>query len=223
MPLIKNKRYLRHFKKSQILLISPKEFYENWSKIKAKPYLQNLLKDFFLLMFWTGRRPIELLDLKGEDFRRTALKEENEMYRDYLLIDTHTKKGGNDVEIMFVFEQIPELERLWSRIQGCPPEFRYFELLRTRGTDTLNWKTKAGESRSQTYEAPTKKFWYWSNKYFEVPPYFFRHNRFSTMVNEGATYEDIKIWKGAKSTSSVDPYISPTQGTLRRIGKSQKM
>jgi len=223
MPKIKNKRYLKHFKKRQIELITPKEFYENWRKIKAKPHLQNLLKDFFLLLFWTGRRPIEILNLKGEDFRRTQLKEDNGMYRDYFLIDTHTKKGGNDVEIMLVFEQIPELEHLYTRIQGYPPEFRYFELLRTRGTDTLNWFTKAGEPRTKVYDAPSKKAWYWSNKYFGIPPYFFRHNRFSTMVNEGGTYEDVKIFKGAKTSSSVDPYISPNQKTLRRIGSGFKI
>ncbi len=223
MPLIKNKRYLKHFKKRQIELISPKEFYENWEKINAKPHLQNLLKDYFLLLFWTGRRPVELLDLKGEDFRRTSLKEEDGIYQDYLLIETHTKKGGNDVEIMLVFKQIPKLEQVYQRIQGCPPDFRYFELLRTRGKNTLYWKTKAGEPRSQEYEEPSKKIWYWSNKYFGVPAYFFRHNRFSTMVNEGGTYEDVKIFKGAKTSSSVDPYISPNQQTLRRIGSGLKL
>lgn len=222
MPTIKNKRYLKHFKKRQIELISPKEFYENWSKIKAKPYLQNLLKDFFLLLFWTGRRPVELLNLKGENVRKTQLKEDDGIYKDYLILDIETKKGGNDVEIMLVFEQIPELDPLWQRIEGCPSDFRYFELLRTRGINELKWKTKSGEPRNKIYDEPSKKIWYWSNKYFGVPAYFFRHNRFSTMVNEGRTYEDIKIFKGAKSSASVDPYISPDQRTLRRLGGTLK-
>lgn len=228
MPLIKNKRYLKHFKKRQIELISPKEFYENWGQIKAKPHIQNLLKDFFLLMFWTGRRPVEILNLKGDDLRRTALKEPNGNYRDYLLINTHTKKGGNDVEIMLVFEQIPQLEQFWERIQGCPADFMYFSLLRTRGKNTLHWKTRPtedypnGEPKSKTYDEPTKKIFYWSTKYFGVPAYFFRHNRFSTMVSEGATFQDIKIFKGAKSPNSVEPYISPDKETLRKLGANLK-
>jgi len=219
MPKIKNKRYLKHFKKKQIELISPKEFYENWRKIKALPHLQNLLKDFFLLLFWTGRRPVELLNLRGENFTKTQYKEKDGMFKDYFVIDVETKKGGNDVEIQLVFEQLPEFDKLWNRIQGCPPEFRYFELLRTRGTDTLNWETKEGEPRNKTYEAPSKKIWYWSNKYFDVPPYFFRHNRFSTMVIGGATLQDLKFFKGAKTIASVEPYISPDKETMRRLGQ----
>ena len=39
------------------------------------------------------------------------------------------------------------------------------------------------------------------------------------MKIEGATFEDIKTFKGAKTMASVEPYISPDEETLRELGK----
>ena len=218
MPKIKNERYLRHFKRGKIEPISPKEFYDNWKKIQAPYHLQNLLKDYFLLLYWTGRRPVEILDLKGKDFRQTTLKDKGGTWKDYLAIQTHTKKGGKEVEIFLVFEQIPELSKLWGRIQGCPNDFMVFWLLRTTQKQELKWITKDNIEKSKIYDRPSKKVFYWCIKYFGVPPYFFRHNRFSTMKIEGATFEDIKTFKGAKTLASVECYISPDEETLRELG-----
>ena len=218
MPLIKNPRYLRHFKKGKIEPISPKEFYEALEKIKAPYHVERLMKDYFLLLYWTGRRPVEILDLKGEDFRATTLKDQDGTWKDYLSIQTHTKKGGKEVEIFLIFDQIPQLRNLWERLQGCPSDFVVFWLLRTTGNCTLKWVTKEGEERTKTYLEPSKKIWYWANKYFGVPPYFFRHSRFSSMVRDGSSFEDIKIFKGAKTMSSVECYISPDEAKLKELG-----
>jgi len=239
MPKIKNKRYLQHFKKRKIDLISPKEFYEKLNNIKARPHLQNLLKDFFLLLYWTGRRPVEILELKGEDFHTRLLKEKEEsekqgkeIFKEYLTIDTHTKKGGNEVEIHLLFENIPGLKKFWERIEGVPKDFEIFSLLISRNGQYISWKTKQKEfildgkpalipskNRKKYYEEKCKRVYYWCNKYFGVPPYFFRHNRFSSMKINGASFEDIKTFKGAKSMASVEPYISPDEETLRGLGR----
>lgn len=232
MPKIKNKRYLTHFKKGKIETMASDEFYEKLARVKGKYHIENLLKDYFLLLYWTGRRPVEILDLIGEDFRQTSLKEKDGSKRDYLAIQTHTKKGGKPVEIFLVFEQIPQLKELWTRIQGIPADFPVFGLLRSRSKQKVSWKTKELELiingqvgikpsklKEKEYDKPEKNIFYWCVKYFGVPPYFFRHNRFSLMKQEGASFEDIKTFKGAKTMASVEPYINPTEEKLRELGR----
>lgn len=219
MATIKNERYLRHFKKGKIEPIWPKEFYENLNKIESKQHLTQLLKDFFLLLYWTGRRPVEILELRGENFRRTTLKERDEVWKDYLVIDADTKKGGKPVEIFLVFDQIPGLKEFWERISGAPADFPIFALLKCKDIQNVWWFSKKGKKMEKVYPRPAKLVYWWSKKYFGVPTYFFRHNRFSIMKNQGASFEDIKIFKGAKTMKSVEPYISPDEETLRALGR----
>lgn len=213
---------MKHFKRGRIEIISPQEFYQKLGDMKAPYHLEKLLKEFFMLLFWTGRRPVELLELKRDDVRITMLKSKDGVWKQYLAIDVDTKKGGKPVEIFLVMDQIPGLKDFWERISGAPPDFQYFWLLQTKKGQEVTWKTRDGEKRSKFYEEKCKNVYYWSVKFFGVPPYFFRHNRFSTMKIDGASFDDIKTFKGAKTMSSVEPYISPDEETLRELGSRLK-
>jgi len=56
----------------------------------------------------------------------------------------------------------------------------------------------------------------------EMCPYFFRHNRLSKLANEGVDVYTLKKFKGAKTISSVEPYIILAGSDLKKIADKVK-
>jgi integrase len=217
--------------------IRNKTFYKKWDRIKANNAgLDNTLRNYFLLLYWTGRRPSELLELKRQDFKEFGRKNELTGRRKYLFFESQTKKKGNPVSIYLPFEHVPKLQEFWDWIQGLPPDFLVFGALQSRSTKNIKYtlnkrvyvqvegfgyvKTDRTipEYREKRHETPAHRITYWSNLFFGVAPYFFRHNRFSSMAEKGMTTDDIRYFKGAKTEKSVYPYIHATGRKAKEIG-----
>jgi hypothetical protein len=56
----------------------------------------------------------------------------------------------------------------------------------------------------------------------EMCPYFFRHNRLTKLANEGVDIYTLKQFKGAKSLSSVEPYIVKAGSNLKKLVRKLK-
>lgn len=219
MPKILNERYKLHFRVGHFDLMHPSEFYKKLNTIKAQPHLLTTLKYYFLLLYWTGRRPVQVLEFKREHFRETTKAGIR-----YLEIECLPKKGENPVTIYLVFDNIPLLQKAWEWLSTAPMDFKPFYLLFSNKKNHLvNWTGKAGQKHQKTYDNLSARVFYWANKFFEVPPYFFRHNAYSYLVNVlDADFNDIKFWKGAKTEKSVACYIHPSQKKLQAIAQKLK-
>lgn len=220
MPKITNKRYKLHFKSGEFEVMPPKEFYAGLKEIEAKPYLLSVLKYYFLLLYWTGRRPIEILELKRENFKKTSLLDkEKAVWDEYLKIYCPAKKGSYPVIVYLAFDNVPFLEDLWDWLQGGPPDFLPFYLLHSKHMQIIRWKTKAGIPRERENKNLSGRILYFSKKFFDVPPYFFRHNRFTDVGLKTGDFNTVKAFKGSKTLASVDPYIHRTAEQMRKIAK----
>jgi len=158
-----NKRYLQHFKRGHFDLMLPPEFYEKMNKIEVRPHLQFVLKYYFLLQYWTGRRPSQVLEFQRKDFRQ--------IYRQgvrFLEINCEPKKGENPITLYLVFDNIPLLNEFWEWLETHPPNFWPFYLLHHRGKrHFVKWKSKEnGEIvvKTKGYPNIAANVIYWSNK-----------------------------------------------------------
>lgn len=221
MPKITNKRYSLHFKKGKFEPMQKEEFYQRLNKINVKPHLLNPFKYFFLILYWSARRPIQVLELTRGQLRKTTLKDiKTGEWNDFLEIEPAPRKGEKPVTIYLMFDNIPLLADFWNWAEGAPEDFKPFYMLKSKQKHTVKWKTKTGQLREKENEYISSRMWYWANKFFEIPPYFLRHNRYTVMRLNGATFEEIKTFKGAKTMASVEVYVHPDEETLRSISKN---
>ena len=52
-----------------------------------------------------------------------------------------------------------------------------------------------------------------------IPPYFLRHNRFSSMAQNGVSMNQIQNFKGAKTAESVQAYVHQSSEQGKKIAK----
>jgi site-specific recombinase XerD len=82
---------------------------------------------------------------------------------------------------------------------------------------------KSGKIRE--YIETTSKLRYHIPKWFEdvipdsINPYYLRHNRFSKMSLKGASVQDIKNMKGAKSIASAEYYIHMNTKKAKQLAR----
>lgn len=135
-------------------------------------------KFLIAMLYLTGARPSELLDLKREDF---------EVYYDYINVLLRTKKRG-----------YPRTIQLWNDA----PYVRSIILPYIEYLDRENMEL------AFTFQTPTWVrvivYRLSNNKYC---PYNFRHSRLTKMAKAGAGPFELMQWKGAKRFDSISPYI----------------
>lgn len=141
------------------------------------------------LLYFTGARPSELLELEKKDFLVTET---------YIKIKVPTKKkktGGK-----------------WSL------KYREIQLARGFGKDKDNlieliaWYVQRAEEGIM-FPMTTRNLHYIVNTLAKKGlnrrgcPYLFRHNRLTMQATKGATVEELMYFKGASDIRSVSPYL----------------
>jgi integrase len=209
MPLIKNERY-KGFKDTGFIdFIKSPEFCTKVETIHTNGVAKtNQLRAFFRIIYLTSRRPSEILELRLKDFKED----------DGLKIHFQTKKGGEPTTL--ILPPSPITQKIQDYIKTIVmPEQLLFPLLRSDNTQTIRYKTKAGEPREKKYLRVNTVTFRAAIKYFGVPPYFFRHNRLSMVMDNGGTLEDARYIKGAKGYSSVIPYAHMSTARAKKIAR----
>jgi hypothetical protein len=96
-----------------------------------------------------------------------------------------------------------------KKIMPDAPIFYYF-ISKARNKPKyikFNKLTHEHEKVQGNYSKAGNRIYYFCYKWFKLPPYFFRHNRFTLMFQSGATIEDIRLSKLGKTENCARVYI----------------
>lgn len=171
------------YKKSIEAVITPEEFKEIWARCNT-----DKKKLIMGVLYLTGARPIELINLTPKDF---TMDEEKE----WVTVRLPTAKLGT--------------------AKGFVIRDRRLEIKKDAGDGAMGWiydyvKQWNPEVKlipgSETDRSRIKQIVYetTANKYC---PYSFRHSRMTALSRGGADVSELMLWKGAKSSGSVDAYL----------------
>lgn len=204
---VTNINYRNMIEKGIIKILMIEDIKKALDNITGKHRLMG--RAFIILYYYTGARPIELFKLKGRDIKREGNK---------LLINIPGAKKGLPRTITLFYNR-PLIAEFYNYVLGCMPEMFLFYGFKGERKTIIKGKE---------YIDSTYKLRYYFNKWFEnvieggIPPYYLRHNRFSKSIMEGATPEQIKYLKGAKTMKSVEPYIHLSIQESKKLSKFLK-
>jgi integrase len=146
-------------------------------------------KVLLILLYYTGARPSELLELTKENFRITEKT---------LFVSIPTKKRGETRTIPLPLKN-PRIRLVAEFVSAISPGIKFL--------------------RSRFKNIDSVKFFVYKVSDNKYTPYFFRHNLLSILANSGASVYELKTWKGAKSIKSVEPYIRLAGTDLKKFEK----
>lgn len=199
MPKYTDKRMLGFQSVKGFEPIEQQEFAECLDKVDHKS--KEAARAILILLYYTGCRPIEALELTRNSFKKEGR---------HLIVFFPGVKGGNIGSISLSLNNKHIVELAGYVLQNWFPEqLVFFELLGVRkmGVKFVKIKNKGGDvSLIQSFDK-TYKVRYLVQKTFGTVPYFFRHNRFSRAMMKGASLAQIKELKRAKSEASCYVYL----------------
>lgn len=211
---IKNPAYRKIIDERVIDIITPKKFMETWKTIPENDLKLKQFKYFMFLLFWTGARPSELLRVLPKDFRVVHRGKYS-----LLELKLFTRKSGQTRVIRLRTSLIPEAINIWKWAMQHFDDYLLFHALISRATTKVKLHGKNTQGTIKTYRNVSRNVLTLCNKYFGVPPYFFRHNRFSDMAEKGASVQEIQYFKGAKTLASVLVYLELSGKKAEDISK----
>lgn len=216
MPKIKNENYKQFIDKGLISILSYDDLKNALSNIKGihGKYVKEG-RALLIALYYTGGRPVEVLDLKPKQIQKKDT---------YVTIEMQAAKRGLNRTIFLPYRYSAVKELYQYATVLFSDMFMFFHY---RGKNRKIVKLKSGESRE--YLVTTDKLYYHLKKWFNgvvdhktISPYFLRHNRFSQLAEQGLTPEELRQLKGSKTTSSVQPYLHLSSRTAKRIAKHIK-
>lgn len=211
--MVKNEAYRKFIDKGIIDIITKDQLK---AALKNIPYKYNREgRALLITLFYTGARPVEALGLKGKDIT---------MFKGYYVaVRLETAKKGKTRTLMLLHKD-PLVRELYDYAIRCFPEALLFYHYRSEYTR----KTKSKFGKDLERKEVSDKLRYHIKKWFKgvipesITTYFLRHNRFSSLAQEGVSPQDIKEFKGAKSITSVDPYIHLSTKKLTELARRIK-
>ncbi len=213
MPKITNKNYRRFFDEGIITTLTEDNIRTALGNVHGKHSREG--KALILILYYTGARPNEVLNLRGKD----VVKDDN-----YIVIRMKGSKGGlpRPIYLPYKNELVREIHKYSI---GVFPDMLLFYNFRSENQRYITWKLQSGEIRGKEYIESTHKLRYHFKKWFEsvidgsITPYFLRHNKFSTLAEKGVSMGDIMNLKGAKTLASVKPYTHMSTKAAKALAK----
>jgi len=206
MPKISNIEYKRFIEEGYINIVDRTEFSAMLERLKHPQIKQ--ARALFILLYYSGRRPSEILQLKAENLKKEGR---------YIVMVVPTLKGGRFSTLMLPHTN-PHIKELWEYCKTMFPEQWLFYSFRSNHKQRFRVKIKGIEELRQ-YDHLARRLYYWLKKWTGLPPYFFRHNRFSDMSDKGASLMDIVHAKGAKDPKSAMAYQHLSKKRAKEIAK----
>lgn len=237
MPEVTNEVYKRVLQTQEIELIKPKALNKWFDKIpstkRPKKATETHCRILLTLLYYTGARPSELIDLTPKDIIKIELPktEDSPKVRAYQITLKTLKKGKPLRNLLIPINKYTSF--CYKNIKKQHPLQQYFYAFVSRKGGTKNkvtWTNKRKiyvrqngqliqeelkETKEKTYFKKGNKI----NKYITnltgLPPYWFRHHRFSFMFDKGAPIKNIADFKGGKIENTT-PYIGVTSGQKKK-------
>ncbi len=209
MPTIKDTEY-KQFLETGLISIIDKESFEKMLGNVEHPKDTKQARALFILLFYSGRRPAELLELQAQHIKKE---------RRHIKLLLPTKKKGRYSLIYLPLNQYTK--EIWEYASNKFPEQYLFWLFRGNNVKRVRYKTKDGIKEKQYIEI-SKKLWYWIKKWCGVTPYFFRHNRLSDLALKGADPLELMYYKGASDARSVMKYMHMSSARAKKIARYLK-
>jgi len=238
MPKIKNREYLQ-FQEGHIELIEEPKFKEwlegiAFQKLPRKCTLEQA-RALFITLFFTGRRPSEIVDIQGKSIKKVKL-DSTFCYQ----LDIKTLKGGKQVPITLPINEYTK--EMFNYIVNRPEGMFAFWAFRKENPNTVKWQTNKNimvktilgdgtssittepyqENKNKTYIRKGGLVNYYSMLWTGRPSYWFRHHRFSSMYAQGANDSEVQLFKGAKDPKSVNAYKHMSSKMAKSILKTLK-
>lgn len=164
-----------------------------------------------ILMYLTGARPIEILSLRAELFRKEGA---------YIIIKMPASKRGLTRDI-YLRTNNPLVKEAWEYVSHSFPNLPLFR----HYINTYVRKVKRKDGTEKELISKTDKLRYhfkqWFGEVLEdgIPPYYLRHNRFSKLAEAGADMQELRLLKGSKTMDSITPYLHLSKKTAQKIAK----
>lgn len=228
---ITNTHYRKFLDEGVIDTIGKRELATALKNVTGK--YRNEGKALLITLYYTGARPVEVLDIKAKDFGRKD---------SYVTIHLRGSKGGV-ARTLFLRYDDKYVQELYGYARGIFPEMLAFYHFRNNYERTIKTSycvcgkkkhahptEKCGKfiPKLKTRIDTTDKLRYYVKKWFKgvldesIPPYFLRHNRFSKLMQEGMSDKDIQMLKGSKSIESVQPYLHMSTKRAKDLAKHIK-
>lgn len=205
MPKIKDSSYKQFLDTGLIQLIDNDIFEKALNSIKHRFKEQS--RALLILLYYTGARPSELLELQGEHFKKEGR---------HIKVTLPTKKGGR-YRTLYLYNKGHIKEVYQYTLTLFPTQYLFWNF-RAKSKKLVKYKTAKG-LKVKPYIETTKKVRHHVLKWIGYTPYFLRHNRFSSMASKGASDFEIMFAKGSKSLESVTPYRHMSQRQAKKTAK----
>lgn len=205
--MITNPHYRKFLDKGEIDLVTPEQIKAALSNITGKNTRAG--RSLLIALYYTGARPNEILSILGKDIDTDGK---------HITIQTPASKRGLPRKIYLPKNELTE--ELLKYARTTFPELPLFKPYISTYTRIRTTKKGASENTEKT-----DKLRYYFAKWFKgvieppPPPYFMRHNRFSQLSANGASTEQIRLIKGAKTPASVTPYIHLSSAEAKKTSK----
>lgn len=212
---IKNPNYRKFLDKGEIELITPEQLDQALSNVKGK--YKSMGRALLITLFYTGARPNEILRLKESDFSKPVITGKERL--NYIQIQILGSKRGLPRPIVLNIRN-KHIKELWGYIKGCVPNMLVFYYYQNKYIRKVNTPFGVKERIEIT-----DKLRYFIKKWFKdvipesIPPYYLRHNCFSTLSSNGVAIEKMRQLKGARTSESVYSYLHLSKNDSMQVAK----
>ncbi len=202
MPKITNELYLEFKQHGVINIVDEALITRVLNNITGR--FKAMSRAFVIALYYTGARPVEVLNLKGSNFKKEG---------SYLIVQVPPSKRGLARPIYLGMSK-PLVEELYKYVISAYPDTYLFYQYRSNYTRIINGKPYVILSDRLRYY-----FKKWFGDILDISPYYLRHNRFSSLMLKGASIQDIRQLKGSKTDASVTPYLHLSTKGAKKISR----
>lgn len=211
VKIVKNKHYRAFLDNGIIETLSEdqiKQALDNVKGIHGKHEKEG--RALIIILYYSGARPNEILNLKGKAVTREGT---------YIKVRIPGSKRGLPRTLYFRYKQ-PLIKEFYNYAASIMEEMYIFWHYRSTYSRTV--KTRKGPIEKLQV---TNTLRYWFNIWFDgilpdgVNPYYLRHNRMSKLAESGASMQELRMLKGAKTYDSVIPYLHMSAKTAKQLSR----
>lgn len=215
---ITNKHYKEFLDGEYIKLLTTDDLVKMLDYSLKAPGLTRYKKDeiraALIIAFYSGARPGEIVELTREN---VFYEQDNELLSVYFT----TLKKGKSRRLLFSMKN-PLIREFYDYAHNgriiLPTQY-LFQRLR-RGYKLIDPKTGVEYVRRDVALSRAIKICSACVLPGGVPAYYFRHNRFSSMINDRVSVEYIMFAKGSRHISGVNPYLHLSRVAAENISES---